>query len=247
VPSIEDDFTGPDLRRDLWVDSYLPQWTTPERSRARWRFVEGGLELRIEEDQPDWREEDGPLRVSNLQTGVHSGALGTREGTHRHRPDGLVVRHETGTRLLWAPSAGHLEVTVSASRGERCMLAVWLVGTEHRSPADSGEICVFEIDAAAIGTGTTTARSGLKAHRDPRLRTDMAEVRLPFDASERHTWSVTWGHDRTVIRCQGAVVRAVDQAPDYPLLLMIDLFEIGPPGGPYPKTAVVHRVAGRGE
>jgi hypothetical protein len=40
------------------------------------------------------------------------------------------------------------------------------------------------------------------------------------------------------------VLRHLHQAPDHPLLLMLDLFEIGPRTGAYPKTATVHAVRG---
>ncbi|KTS55488.1 hypothetical protein NS206_16385 [Microbacterium testaceum] len=243
-PDLHDDFrTGLDPR--WWVASYLPHWTTPERARARYDTGPDGLALRIDRDQPDWREEDAPLRVSNLQTGVFSGPVGSPLGSHRHR-EGLTVRTETPTRLLFAPSSGRVEITVSASRDVNCMTAAWLVGTEHRSPTESGEICIFEIDADAIGE-TTVARSGIKAHHDPHLTSDMSEVALPLDASAPHTWFVQWGSGETVIGCQDRTLRRVAQAPDYPLFLMIDLFEIGPRRGLYPKTATIHRVRAWGE
>ena len=238
-PDFEDDFSS-ELSVEKWVASYLPQWTTPERARAHYAIVPGGIELRIDADQPDWRVEDAPLRVSNLQTGVFSGPVGSPVGTHRHRVD-LDVRTETPRRLLFTPSRGRVEITVSASRDTNCMVAAWLVGTEHRSPAESGEICIFEIDADAIGN-PTVVRAGVKAHHDPDLTTDMIDVTVPVDASSPHTWTVIWGDGETVIGCEGHVLRRVAQAPDYPLFLMIDLFEIGPPGGDYPKTATIHRV-----
>jgi hypothetical protein len=241
-PDVQDDFRdGP--RPDLWVPHYLPHWTTPDRSAARFDTVGDGIRLRIDRDQPDWRPEDAPLRVSNLQTGTYSGALGTSRGTHRHRDDGLVVRTEVPTRLLWAPSAGRVDITVSASRDLDCMLAAWLVGTEHEDELAAGEVCIFEIDAAAIGE-ECTARSGVKAHGDPGLTTDMADVRLPFDATRPHTWTAIWGEGETVIGCEGVVVRRVHQSPDYPLVLLVDLFEIGHPRGTYPKTATIHSVRG---
>lgn len=238
--SFVDDFSAPALDPDRWIDHYLPHWTTPERSRARYDLDGHGLRLRIDADQPDWRPEDAPLRVSNIQTGNH-------DGTHRHRPDGLEIRTRTGTRLLWTPSAGRVAVTVSASRDEGCMLAAWLVGVEHQDPRDSGEICLFEIDAAAIGEHGSTARIGIKAHHDDRLRTDMTEVAVPLDASRPHTWATTWGPGGTVIECEGVTVGRFDQAPAYPLILMLDLFEIGgrsPDPAAYPKTARIHRVEG---
>ncbi|MFF4656463.1 hypothetical protein [Streptomyces sp. NPDC001381] len=246
-PDFEDDFTARQLDENLWIDHYLPHWTTPDRSQARYDLGDSGLRLRIDADQPDWRAEDAPLRVSNLQTGLFSGPVGSRRGTHRHRPDGLVVRTETAERLLWAPTAGRVDVTVSASLDEGCMLAAWLVGTEHLSERDSGEICIFEIDAAAVGGRTTHARCGLKAHSDERLVTDMTEVALPLDASKPHTWTAIWGPSGTVIGCEGLIVRRMPQYPGYPLFLMLDLFELGPRTAPdtaYPKTANLHRVRG---
>ncbi|MFJ6652756.1 hypothetical protein ACIQLJ_08175 [Microbacterium sp. NPDC091313] len=245
-PELHDDFAD-GLSEERWMAHYLPQWTTPERSAARVGLTAGALELRIEDDQPDWRPEDAPLRVSNLQTGAFSGPPGSSRGTHRHR-DNIVVRTRMQQRLLFAPSSGRIDVTVSASTDEGCMTAVWLVGTEHLSADDCGEICVFEIDSDAISsTGTTaatTARSGIRAHGDSRLADDMADVVVPVDGSRPHTWSVVWGAGVTLIGCEGVVVRRLEQAPDYPLFLMIDLFEVAPPGGSYPKTALLHEVSG---
>lgn len=247
-PDVADDFSGPALRPDLWVPEYLPHWTTPERSRARYDLSEGsGVRLLIEQDQPDWRPEDAPLRVSNLQTGTFSGPPGSQQGTHRHRPDGLSVRTETPERLLWAPSSGRLEITVSASSNPNCMLAAWLVGLENASPLDSGEICLFEIDSSALSSTETRVRCGLKAHGDPRLVSDMVEVAVPFDASRPHTWAVEWGASGVTIGCEGVVVFRSLQRLDYPLILMLDLFELGPRDphdAAYPKSAVVHSVRG---
>lgn len=242
APDVQDNFSG-QLRTVLWVDHYLPHWTTPDRSTARYETTPAGMRLRIDADQLDWRPEDAPLRVSNLQTGNYSGDLGSSVGTHRHREDGLTVRTPTPTRLLWAPSAGRVDITVSASRDEGCMLAAWLVGTEHLDARHAGEVCIFEIDAAAIGRATT-ARSGVKAHGDPKLVTDMTTVEIPYDASTPHTWTAIWGNGETIIGCEGLILRRIEQAPYYPLFLMIDLFEIGPPSGAYPKTATIHQLLG---
>ncbi|WP_457963831.1 hypothetical protein M1E17_20655 [Arthrobacter sp. D1-29] len=242
APDVQDDFSGP-LRTDLWVDHYLPHWTTPDRSAARYETTPAGMQLRIDADQLDWRPEDAPLRVSNLQTGNFSGGLGSSVGTHRHRKDGLSVRTPTATQLLWAPSAGRVDITVSASRDEECMLAAWLVGAEHLGARHAGEVCIFELDAAAVGP-TTTARSGIKAHGDPELVTDVTTVEIPVDASKPHTWTAIWGNGQTIIGCEGLAIRHIQQAPDYPLFLLIDLFEIGPPSGAYPKSATLHHFRG---
>src|SRR5690349_14042556 len=79
VAGFVEDFAGPRLDPGRWVEHYLPHWTTPDRSRARYDLLPhdpagagGGLRLRIDADQLDWRAEDAPLRVSNLQTAVFS-------------------------------------------------------------------------------------------------------------------------------------------------------------------------------
>lgn len=240
APDLDEDFSD-GLSRRWWIPHYLPHWTTPDRSEARYRIIPEGAELRIEADQLDWRAEDAPLRVSNLQTGNYAGPIGSLRGTHRHREDGLRVRTGPDESLLFAPSRGRIDVTVTASRDEGCMLAAWLVGPEHLSADDSGEICIFEMDADKIGE-TSVARAGIKAHHDARLVTDMREVVVPFDAAQPHTWTVIWDGSETIIGCEGRVVRRIAQSPTYPLLLMLDLFEVAPASGVYPKTATIHRV-----
>jgi hypothetical protein len=241
APDIEDDFGGP-LRTDLWIDHYLPHWTTPDRSRARYDFAAMGLRLRIDDDQLDWRPDEVPLRVSNLQTGVFAGDHGSTRGMH-HRPPGMTVVTPTQTRLLWAPAAGRIDVTVSATRDPGCMLAAWLIGTELESSAECGELCLFEIDAPAPGQGWT-ARSGIKAHGDKSLVTDMVTLDLPFDLARSHTWTLIWGEGETVLGCNGAELRRIPQSTDYPLVLLLDLFETTEPGGSYPKSAVLHSLRG---
>lgn len=237
---VDDDFSEGTLR-DTWVPHYLPHWTTPDRSRARVTFTDTGLDLRIDADQLDWRIEDRPLRVSNLQTGTYSGPVGSTRGTHRHRPDDLVVRTFTPLRTPFTPDCGRVDVTLRASADPDCMTAIWLVGTEHLDPGDSGELCVAEIDADASGR-PTRVRCGIKAHNDERLRNDMITVAVDEDSSDALTWTVIWGDGTTMIGCEGRVLHTFDQAPSYPLLLMIDVFEMSPGRGTYPKAATIRRV-----
>jgi len=247
MTSFTDGFDHRRLDPERWIDHYLPQWTEPERSRARWSLDDDGLLLRIDADQPPWRDDDGAMRVSNLQTASFAGPLGSDRGTHRHRPD-LRVRTEVPTRRLWTPTGGHIEALVSANPDPSCMLAVWLVGTEESSPDDSGEITVAELFGSLRGERRSTVRTGVKSVNDPRLRTDVVDVELPIDAAEPHLYSADWSEDGVVLSLDGAVVHRVAQWLPYPLQLMIDLFEF-PEEGPrdpaaYPRTARVHHVRG---
>jgi hypothetical protein len=246
-PAFADDFSGPELDGNRWVPHYLPQWTTPDRSAARYELHPGWLRLRIDADQPAWRPEDGELRVSNLQTGTFSGPLGSDRGTHRHRPD-LVVRTPQATRRLFTPAGGLVEARLRASPDATCMLAIWLVGLEEVSPHQSGEVCIAELYGSRIGPGGSSVRTGVKAHGDHALRDDMADVPLGIDATDWHTYSATWTADSTSIYVDDELVRTVDQGMAYPLQLMVDLFEF-PAGsardpGAYPKHGDVSAVRG---
>jgi hypothetical protein len=242
-----DDFDGPSLDGDRWVDHYLPEWTTPDRSQARYAFDGDGLELLVEAGQPAWRPEDGLLRVSSIQTGTFSGPLGSPVGQSRNRPD-RRVRTPQPTRRLWTPSGGLVEATVRASGDPTCMTAVWLAGFEETGPDDSGEVCVVELFGDVIGPGRSQVRTGVKALNDPRLRDDVVDVVLDLDATEEHTYAAAWDADGARFFVDDVLVHAVAQGMDYPLQLLVDLFEFPAeerrdPAG-YPKSAHVRSVRG---
>lgn len=211
-PDVQDDFSGPTLNPSLWLDHYLPHWTTPERSRARYSASQGLL-LRIDADHPVWRPEDAPLRVSSIQTGTASGPVGTARGIHRQRPDGMLVRTETPHRLLWSPRAGRVEVTLTPAAVPGFVTAAWLVGTESGSPEDCGEVCLVELETASTGPGGVVARTGLKAHGDPRMSTTMLERPADARLGGRSAWSAQWDASGTVIGVDGTVVLRSPQAP----------------------------------
>jgi hypothetical protein len=245
--AFEETFAGSGLKPKRWVAHYLPQWTTPERSAARYELRPGILQLRIDADQPAWRVEDGELRVSNIQTGSLSGPLGSAIGQHRHRDD-LAVRTAQPTRRLYTPTTGLFEAVLRASPDPTCMLAFWLVGFEEESPDSSGEICVAELFGNAIGPPRSGVRIGLKAHNDPRLHDDMDEVALELDATDWHTYGAEWTAERIGFFVDDQLVRVVHQRIDYPLQVMVDLFEFPADThrdpAAYPKVGEVRAVRG---
>ena len=233
----------------MWVDHYLPQWTNPDRSRARYDFVDGGLRLRVDAAQPAWREADGQMRVSNLQTGTFSGPLGSERGTHRHRLDGLHVETEQPLRRLWTPRAGEVQVSVTATDDPTCMVGIWLVGFEESSPDDSGELCIAELFGNKVNPSASTVRVGVKAHHDPRLVEELRDITLPIDATEPHTYGIRWSDEVTAFTVDGEIIMESNQRLKYEQQLMIGLFEFPTSRQrdpvDYPKTAFVHSVLGR--
>jgi hypothetical protein len=242
----EEDFRAPELDRTRWVAHYLPHWTTPERSAARFDLKPGLLRLRIDADQPAWRPDDGQMRVSNLQTGTDSGSLGSSVGPHPHRAD-VTVRTPQAQQVLYTPSSGLAEAVLRAHPDPTCMLAFWLVGFDGVADK-SGELCVCELFGHRIGLTRSVVNIGIKAHHDRRLRNDVEEVQLDLNAYDWHTYSVAWTPERASFYVDDYLVRTVDQGVAYPQLLLVGLFEF-PAGGhrnptAYPKVADVAAVRG---
>lgn len=240
-------FTDDRLDPERWVPHYLPHWTTADRSAARYDVGDGVLRLRIDADQPAWLPDDGPMRVSNIQSGSYAGQAGSPRGQHRHRDDLRVVTPQP-TRRLITPTSGLVEVEMRASPDPTCMVAFWLVGFEEGSPEESGELCVAELFGHAVGPRESVVRTGVKAHHDPALVDDVVDVRVDLDTSAWHTYAVEWSETAARFYVDDRVVHTVAQGMSYPLQLMVDLFEFPESEmrapDDYPKTAEVRRVRG---
>lgn len=253
VLELDERFDDPVLDESVWIPHYLPHWASREATRARYDVggaTGGGLRLRIDADQAPWSPEwNGPIRVSNLQTGTGSGPVGSPHGQHRFRPD-LVVREAQAARALYAPLHGIVELRARALADRTTLCALWLIGLED-VPERSAEICVMEVFGRDIDRAAGTSRVGMGVHPfgDPAIRDDFAQVTLPIDASGPHTYSAEWLPDRVRFHVDDALVRVVPQSPAYPMQLMLNVYELpddGPPSPPeaYPKVFEVEWVRG---
>jgi Glycosyl hydrolases family 16 len=222
---LDERFPGEALDTDVWFPYYLPHWSSRAASAATYAVRDGELRLTVPADQPLWcpdRHEE-PLRVSCLQTGSLAGPVGSTVGQQPFA-QGLVVREEQPDFRGYTPCYGHVEVTMRATVTERSMFAFWLSGIEDR-PERSGEICVAEVFGDTVREGTAAVGMGLHRFRDPRLVEDFAAERLPVDVTRSHTYAVDWTPGALVFSVDGEVARRVDQAPDYPVQLMLGVFD----------------------
>lgn len=244
VLEFSSEFGAATLDESQWLPFYLPQWTGREDSRARYRIADGRLSLLIETDQRPWSPElTGTLRVSNLQTGLFSGPKGSDVGQHRFAP-GLVVAEQQPDRRLYLPHYGLIEARVAATADPRSMVALWLIGFEDR-PQRSAEICVFEIFGDEIGERSSLVGMGVHPFGDPAITDEFGKVPVPVDAREFHTYSALWSAEGVRFFVDDEPVASVAQAPDYPMQLMLDIYEFEPdPTGGYPKEFVVDWVRG---
>jgi hypothetical protein len=223
-----DDFDGPDLDREVWIPHYLPMWSSRAESAATYAVAGSELRLTIPPEQGLWCPgEHDPLRVSGIQSGVFSGEVGTTAGQQPFR-EGLAVREFQPAQWGWTPHHGLLEVRARMDLSPRSMAAVWMVGTEEE-PARSAEICIFEVfgDAVEGRDGVRTAAVGMGVHpfRDPALKDTFEAPRIAVDVAEFHVYAADWRPGRVDFLTDGEHVKRVEQAPDYPMQMMIAVFD----------------------
>lgn len=239
VPDVDETFASPALDAERWWPFYTPHWSSRDAAAARWRVDHGALELRIDADTAPWAPDlDGDLRVSHLQTGQFSGPLGTGVGQHRFRP-GLSVRQEQPQHRLWLVHHGVIEVRLAAIRHPDAMVAFWPIGFEER-PDDCGEICIAEIFGSEIDEGGGWVGVGVKPQNDPRLREDFEKIRVDGDLTEFHDYAVEWTGDRLRFFVDGRWVKTAAQSIDYPVQLMLDVYEFPRADGTRDAAALPH-------
>ncbi len=246
---LDERFSGDALDGEVWFPYYLPHWSSRARSAATVSVRGGELRLSIPADQALWCEDvhDEPLRVSCVQSGSFAGPLGGTVGQQPFR-EGLLVREEQPTMWGYTPLYGQIEVRMRGTVTGRSMFAFWMSGIEDR-PERSGEICVAEVFGDAVRDGSADVGMGLHRFRDPALEEAFSADPLGIDVAEFHTYGVDWRPGSLTFTVDGAVVRRLDQAPDYPMQLMIGVFDFPAKATDADRTAVpelvVSHVRGR--
>lgn len=232
--AFEDDFDGPGLDLATWVPHYLPQWSSRAESAATYEVAGSELRLTIPPDQGIWcaGDHEPPLRVSGVQSGVSS----------RQQPfrDHQVAREAQPTQWGWTPEYGRLEVRARMDLSPRSMASVWMIGLED-VPTRSGEICVFEVFGDALEPGSAAVGTGIKHFRDPALTWEFDAPRLAIDVAEPHVYAAEWQPGRVDYFVDTEHVKTVHQAPDYPMQMMVAVFDFPESPGPadhVPQLAV---------
>lgn len=236
----EEEFDG--TLESSWLPYYLPQWSSRDAAAARVSF--DPFELRIDDDQAPWSPEyNGDLRVSSLQTGVFSGETGSTIGQHRFR-DGLVVREQQEPQRIYTPQYGLIEARIRACPDPHAMVALWLIGFES-DPAESGELCVFEIFGSELAEDRGIVGLGIHPFADPTLHDDFVKVAVDSDLTEWHTYSAEWSPGLSRFYIDDELMHETAQAPAYPLQLMLNIYEFDH-SGPHPKRFSIADLRGYG-
>ena len=130
----------------------------------------------------------------------------------------------------FVPHFGTIAVTCAARLTSRSMFSAWLVGLEDR-PDRCGEICLMEVFGTTITGGTAAVGQGIHPFRDPALREDFSAPERAIDVSEPHTYQADWRPGCVTFSIDGDTTRVCDQAPDYPMMLILGLFDVPAQGG----------------
>ena len=152
------------------------------------------------------------------------------------------VNQEQPELRLYTPRYGRIEVRLAAPAAANALGAFWLIGFEV-VPEHSGEICVCELFGSEMSDGEALVGVGTRRFADPRLAGDFEKVRLPIDPTAFHDYAAEWTPGRVVFLVDGRPVRTVAEAPDYPLQLLLGVYELEPGGDP-PKELLVDHVRG---
>ncbi|MGN8554073.1 UNVERIFIED_CONTAM: GNAT family N-acetyltransferase [Microbacterium sp. SLM126] len=224
TPDVDERFVGAALDESRWWPFYTPHWSSKDAAAARWSVGPGGLRLRIDEDTAPWAPDlDGELRVSHVQSGQFSGPVGSTVGQHRFRP-GLVVREEQPEHRGWLIRHGVIDVRLAAIRHPDAMVACWPIGFEEQ-PDDCGELCIAEIFGSELDDEGGWVGVGVKPQNDPRLREDFEKIRIDGDLTAMHDYAVEWTPDRVRFFIDGRWVKTSVQSLDYPVQLMLEVYE----------------------
>jgi hypothetical protein len=164
---------------------------------------------------------------------VFSGEVGSTVGQQPFR-DGQVVREHQPARWGWTPEYGLIEVRARMELNPRAMASVWMVGLEQE-PQQSGEICVFEV----FGDAMDAVGSGIHPFRDPALTDEFDAPRMDIDVREPHVYGVDWREGSVDFFVDGVRVKTVAQAPDYPMQMMIGVFDFPEKPGPADHVPMV--------
>jgi Glycosyl hydrolases family 16 len=227
---IDERFDTGTLNEDVWTAAYLPAWSSAREAAATYALDDDGMRLSIPPDQPLWCPDlhDGPLRVSAVQSGNWSGPGGSSRGQQPFR-DGLVVREQQSARWGFTPHYGYVEVQCRATITSRSMFSAWMVGLEDE-PDRCGEICIVEVFGDTITMGeegrpVATLGRGIHAFRDPRLVEAFSADPRPIDISIDHRYAVDWQPGRVDFLVDDVLVTTVHGAPDYPMQLILGVFD----------------------
>ncbi|UJF32999.1 glycoside hydrolase family 16 protein [Paenibacillus hexagrammi] len=227
IVTFHDDFNDVELDRAKWLPYYLPQWSSRKNSCASYRIQDSELILQIKADQQPWCPEfNGGVKVSNLQTGVFSGPLGSKQGQHNFSGE-CRVREEQATEQLFIQQYGYFEIRAKGLSNPNNVCALWMIGFEDQ-PDRSAEICPFELKGWNVAEDRCLIGFGIHPFGDPTIQDEFFEKPFSIDPTQFHLYAVDWTENGVEFYLDNQLIHSSKQSPQYPMQLMLNLYEIPP-------------------
>ncbi|MBN8641202.1 MAG: glycoside hydrolase family 16 protein [Flavobacteriales bacterium] len=244
-----DDFSSKELNNNNWIPFYLPHWSSKELSKPNYKLKKDGLHLQILKNQKPWCPEfNGDVKCSSIQTGLFSGKLGTNIGQHKFFNLKCLVREEQNTEKKFVPQYGYFEIKAKFLASKSNVISLWMIGFED-TPNKSAEICIMEIKGWNINDNKVKIGMGIHKFNDSKLTENFSEKEYTIDVNEFQIYAVHWTESETNFYINNIKVKEIQQSPDYPMQLMLGIYEI--PGRDnnnvkekYPKEFIIEYVKG---
>jgi beta-glucanase (GH16 family) len=108
------------------------------------------------------------------------------------------------------------------------MVALWMIGFEDQ-PNRSAEICVCEIFGDEAEAARAVVGMGVHPFNDPDIDDDFDKVEAAIDVSGWHSYAAIWTPVDVTFFVDDEPVKRVEQAPQYPMQLMLNIYDFEPP------------------
>lgn len=221
-----DDFINESLNEDYWFEFYLPQWSNRVLSRPSYIIENSVLKLFIRDNQKPWCPKwNGNVKVSNLQTGVFSGPLGSSLGQH-HFTDNLIVQEEQKKEIKVSLHYGIVEFKARCRIGSDNVAALWLIGIEEKVE-ESAEICLFELKGTNVQKTKSVIGYGVHPFNDPYVKDCFYEESFEIDVADWNVYAFDWYPTGIDFYINGKLIKRVSESPNYPMQLMLNFYDIG--------------------
>ena len=106
---------------------------------------------------------------------------------------------------------------------------------------------MFEIKGWKVRKNKAVIGYGIHQFGDPKLKEAFFEELFPIDVMDYHVYAVEWMPGETNFYIDGKKIKKINQAPDYPMQLMLGIYEVPKveiDNSDYPKEFVVDWVKG---
>jgi beta-glucanase (GH16 family) len=87
---------------------------------------------------------------------------------------------------------------------------------------------------------------GMHPFGDPRIVDEFEKIHASVDVRQFHVYTAEWTPDHVAFLLDGQRVKLVQQSPDYPMQLMLGIYEFEPDetAEAYPKEFVIDYIRG---